>query len=330
MAPRRPPRSSPSSPPPSSRVLARDPAQRRIDETQRLLVRALVRRVDEGRFSADDAVDVALVQLSRPGGPRLSDAQKTALRRSFVVLAGALSPPTPRALHDFAREAARLAWQTETRPRSPAVALRDVAHGSDIAATATAAVYAELLNARDSEDLVRRAVHRALQARRQALPGVAVPLPPGDPLRGLLDLPAEGRVRLPRRDVRGTIARVAVDNTVVGETLRKAARFARHVLQPALGDDLWLLCRPLGFVDKAETRVLVATEHSLGAQETQLRSRELVHRLKQVEGFADVCAVRVVVDARAFRGEGPSAPSPTATRAQSPTSPPPRSPRPPR
>ena len=314
---------------PAPRVLSRDPAQRRIDETQRLLVRALARRVDEGRFSADDAVDVAVVQLSRPGGPRLSDEQKTALRRSFVVLASRLSPPTPRALHDFAREAARLAWQTETRPRSPAAGLRDIAHGGDIAATATAAVYAELLNARDSEDLVRRAVHRALQARRQALPGVAVPLPSGDPLRGLLDLPAEGRVRLPRRDVRGTIARVAVDNAVVGETLRKAARFARHVLQPALGDELWLLCRPLGFVDKAETRVLVATEHSLGAQETQLRARELVHRLRQVDGFAAVDGVRVVVDARAFRGE--SAPTtPTATTTSTSSSSRPRGPRAPR
>jgi hypothetical protein len=310
MAPRRPPR-SPS--PSSSRPAARDRAQRRIDETQRLLVRALVRRVDEGRFSADDAVDVAILQLSRPGGPRLSDDQKAALRRSFLVLARTLSPPTPRALHDFAREAARLSWQSQTVPRSPSAALHDAAHGGDAAAAATAAVYAELLHARDSEDLVRRAVHRALLARRQPLPGVAVPLPSGDPLRGLLDLPSEGRLRLPRRDVRGTIARVAVDNAVVGETLRKAARFARHVLQPALGDELWMLCRPLGFSDKAETRVLVATEHSLGAQETQLRSRELVHRLKQVEGFSSVCAVRVVVDARAFRGEGPPAAAPEAT-----------------
>jgi hypothetical protein len=135
-----------------------------------------------------------------------------------------------------------------------------------------------------------------------------VPLAPGDPLRGLLDLPARGHLRLPRRDVRGTIARVAVDNAALGDTLRKAARFAREVLEPALGAELWLLCRPVGFVDRKETRVLVATESSLGAQETQLRSRELVHRLRPIAGFAQVEAAKVVVDARAFRGEPVSTP----------------------
>ena len=63
-----------------------------------------------------------------------------------------------------------------------------------------------------------------------------------------------------------------------------------------------LLCRPVGFVDRHETRVLVATESSLAAQETQLRTRELVYRLQKLDDFARVSAVRVVVDARAFRG----------------------------
>jgi hypothetical protein len=318
VAPRRPPRAGRSSS--STRAWSatpRDPAERRRDELQRLLLRALARRVDEGRFSADDAVDVALVQIGRPGGPRLADDQKAALRRSLLLLAGALAPPTPRALHEFARDAARLAWQAEKPARSPTATLRDHAHAGDAAAAARAAVYAELLNARDSDDLVRRAVHRAIQERRQSLPGIAVPLVSGDPLRALLDLPAQGRVRLPRRDVRGTIARVAVDNAVVGDTLRKAARFARHVLQPALGDELWLLCRPIGFVDKAESRVLVAAESALGAQETQLRSRELVHRLQKLDGFAAVVAVRVVVDARAFRVDGQTAASPSSTHTPS-------------
>jgi hypothetical protein len=322
MASRRPPprtrsSSSTASSTSSSKRSVRDPAQRKVDETQRLIVRGLARRLEDGRFGPDDAVDVALVQVGRPGGPRLADEQRAALRRSFLVLAKTLSPPTPRALHEFARDAARLAWQAELPARSPTAALRDSAHARDAATAARAAVYAELLHARDSDDLVRRAVHRAVQAGKQSLPGVAVPLASGDPLRELLDLPTHGRIRLPRRDVRGTIARVAVDNAVVGTTLRKAARFARHVLEPALGEELWLLCRPVGFVDKQETRVLIATESALGAQETQLRARELVHRLKKVDGFADVDAVRVVVDSRAFRGEPSSTTTSSTTDASS-------------
>ncbi len=312
MTDRRPPRRSL---PRSARVLLdasqalRDRSERRLVETQRLLLRALARRLDEGRFSADDAVDVALVQLGRAGGPRLGDGQKLALRRSLLVLAANLSPPTPRALHAFARDAAGLAWQAEKPARSPGAALKDIAHVADVADVARAAVYAELLRARDDDDLVRRAVHRALQERRQAPPGVPVPLASGDPLRSLLDLPQHGRLRLPPRDVRGAIARVAADDAVLGDTLRKAARFARHILQPALGDELWVLCRPVGFADKAETRVLIATDSSLSAQETQLRSRELVHRLRKTPGFERVAAVRVVVDGRAFRGEGAGSPA---------------------
>ena len=294
-------------PPPASRPAPRlrapaDVEAARRAETQRVVLRALQRRVDEGRFSADDAVDVALVQLSRPGGPRLGDEQRAALRRALALLARSLAPPSPRALHGFAREAAALAWQAVREARSPGAVITERAHGKDMAALAEAAVYAELLHARDDEDLVRRAVTRAVRERRRGLPGVALPLVPGDPLRGLLDLPAQGRLRLPARDVRGTIARVATDNAAMGQTLRKAARFARHVLEPALGDELWLLCRPVGFVDRHETRVLVATESSLAAQETQLRTRELVYRLQKLDDFARVSAVRVVVDARAFRG----------------------------
>jgi len=85
------------------------------------------------------------------------------------------------------------------------------------------------------------------------------------------------------------------------------------VLEPALGEELWLLCRPVGFVDRAETRVLVAAESSLGAQEMQLRARELVYRLRQVDGFAAVDAVRVVVDPLAYKGLTPGAATTTTT-----------------
>jgi hypothetical protein len=308
MAVRRPPARPPARTPartPARNGPPRDSLAHKVAETQRQLLRALARRVDEGQFGVDDAVDVTLVLLGRAGGPRLSVEQRTSLRRSLLLLARMLAPPSPRALYSYARDAARLAWEAERPARSPGATLRDVAHGDDVESIARAAIYAELLSARDDDDLVRRAVHRAIQERRRGQPGVPVPLHAGDPLRGLLDLPSHGRLRLPRRDLRGAIARVAHEEPALGDVLRKSARFARHILEPALGPELWLLCRPVGFVDKAETRVLVAAENSLAGQETQLRSRELVYRLKSVVGFERVDAVRVVVDARAFRGEAP-------------------------
>jgi hypothetical protein len=292
-------------------------AARRRDETQRLLVRALLRRVDEGRFSVDDAVDVALVQIGRPGGPQLSEEQRRALRRSFATLARSLTPPSPRAVYTFARAAAELAWQAETPARSPGAVVQDAARGTDTRALARAAVYAEWMRASDDEDLLRRAVHRATQERRKAQPGILVPLAPHDPLRELLALSSDKGLRLPARDLRGTIARVAADNAVVGGVLRKAARFARHVLAPALGDELWALCRPIGFSDRTETRVLVAVENSLAAQEAQLGARALVARLKEVPGFERVTGIRVTVDPHAYWGEPrpPSSTSPTTSKS---------------
>jgi hypothetical protein len=264
------------------------------------LVLALKRRVDLGRFSADDAVAIALLQLTRPGGPRLSAADRHRLHAALTTLSTSLSPPTPRAIYSFAKDAAAAAWRLHHTGRSPSSAIRERADG-DIRALAEAAVYAEFLNARGDEDLVRRAVTRAWRERRRGSPGRPVPLGEGDPLRTLLELPAAGRLRLPRGDVRGVIADVAADNADFGALMRAVAIFARPVLEPALGPELWTLCRPVGFSDVRRTRVLVATASSVAAQETQLRSMELLHCLRQVPGLGHIIGVKVHVDPRPFR-----------------------------
>ncbi len=271
----------------------------RVGETTAMIVRALKRRVDEGQFTPDDAVDVALLQVLRPGGPRLSEADRQRLRQTYTTLSTSLSPPTARAIYGFGRDAATAAWALHHQGRSPASTMREAADGG-AKALATAAVYAELLNAKDDDDLLRRAVKRALSERRRGSPGRVVPLASGDPLRELLDLPREGQVRLPKTDVRNTMAKAVVDEPGFGAAMRQAAVFARNVMEPALGEELWLLCRPLGFADQRRTRVLVATTSSVAAQETQLRARELLYRLQKLDALHDVQGVKVVVDARAF------------------------------
>lgn len=274
-----------------------------VGESTALIVRALKRRVDQGGFGADDAVDEALLQVLRPGGPRLNDADKSALRTTLQTLARSLvtatAPPQPRALYTFAKDAAVAAWRLHHQGRSPAANIRERADGN-ARALAKAAIYAELVHATSDEDLVRRAVTRALGEKKRGSPGRPVPLQPGDPLRHLLDLPPTGRLRLPRGDIRGAMAKAAVEVPSLGGLLRQVAVFSRTVMEDALGEELWSLCRPVGFADLRRTRILVATASSVAAQETQLRSRELLYRLKKLDGLSTILGIRVVVDQRPF------------------------------
>ncbi len=283
----------------TARPLQVDRDRDRIAETTTLIVRALKRRVDEGAFTVDDAIDIGLLQILRSGGPRLSEQDRQTLRLTVTTLAQTLTPPSARALYAFAKAVSAAAWSLHHKGRSPGGAMRDLADGGP-KALAKAAVYAELLNAKDDDDLVRRAVKRAIIEKRRGSPGRVVPLPSGDPLRELFDLPATGQLRLPRGDVRNTMARAAIDAPGFGAALRQAAVFSRVVMEPALGEELWMLCRPLGFADVRRSRVLVATTSSVAAQETQLRARELLYRLKKLESLRDVVGVKVVVDARSF------------------------------
>lgn len=246
-----------------------------------------------------------MLQLGRAGGPRVSQGDKGRLRQTLTTLARSLTPPSARAIYAFAGDAARLGWQLHQKGRSPGATIRehaDIEGRGDVAALAKAAVYAELLNARDDEDLIRRAVTRAIGERRRGAPGRIVPLQSGDPVRDLLDLPRTGRVRLPKGDVRGAIAHAANADAGLGGLLRQVAVFARPVMEEALGEELFTLCRPVGFADPRHSRVLVATASSVAAQETQLRSRELLYRLQKLPGLAHVSGIKVVVDKRAFGG----------------------------
>lgn len=271
------------------------PRQRRIDETTQLLTRALRHAVERGRFSSDQAIDVAMVQLLRPGGPgkRLSEASRDGLRRAVVELAKSLDPSQPRSILSFARGASEAAWSLVKDFRHPGAGIAEASEGS-AATLARAAVWAEAAFAKGDEDHVRRAVTRALRERKKGRGLTRLPLEDHDPLRAVLDVPARGRVVLPRNDVRARLAAAAV-GTPLGEALRQAARFSEELVRPALGEELWTIARPVGFADKAETRVLVEVRSSLAAHEVQLRSQELAHRLRSLPGFRDVKSIKIVV-----------------------------------
>lgn len=270
-------------------------APSRIDETTAVVVRALRHALERGRFSSDTAADVALVQLLRPGGPAKSIGDKRHLEEIVHKLARTIdtAEPAPRVLLAFARSCSEAAWALATTPRHPGARI-DLAARESVRSLAKAALYAEATQSKDSEDHVRRAVTRALKERKRTRGVTRLPLEDGDPLRVLLDVPARGRVALPKQDVRARIAHAA-NGTALGGVLRQAARFAEEVVRPVIGEELWALCRPVGFADKAETRVLVEVRSAMVAHEVQLRSQELVHRLQLLTPFARLQGVKLVV-----------------------------------
>jgi hypothetical protein len=127
---------------------------------------------------------------------------------------------------------------------------------------------------------------------------VNVDVAEGDPMRALLDLPAHGRVFLPRNDVRVRLADMA-RSSPLGAALQDAARFAEPLVRPALGEELWELARPVGLSTKSKrdphSVVVVEVASSTAANEVHLRKREIVERLRRIAGLERVKDVEIVV-----------------------------------
>jgi hypothetical protein len=306
-----------------SRLVARARRQKLVDDAAAHLIRVLRHLVERG-LSRTQLASTALVQISRPEQPgaQLSGVARERMREALSKLAASLDEPLRYAqLERFARETALLTVSLLKQPRHPGVTLRDrIDEPRDLA---EAALWAERRFARSQEDLLHRAVTRAIRERKRGRRGKhRLPISEGDPLRGLLDLPQEGKVILARHDLRTLLLRAAPtrEQGEVGlvPLLRRAARFGDDVLRPALGEDLWALCRPVGFADKNEAKLLVEVRASVFAQEVSLRKAELLHRIQRVRGFESVNDVRFVIDEDARlvrrraqpRGSAPSASSP--------------------
>ena len=274
----------------------------RIAETASLLRHVLRRHLEgEERFSWSRAVEIALVQLARPGRPAasLTPLLRARLERQLHELSRGLTDPSDaRQVEAFCRRAAEAAHLAVPKARHPGAKLKDVA--SDVGELARAAIFAEYAGARDEEDLVRRAVTRALRERSKTRRHLArLALDEDDPLRSLLELPDRGPVYLPPRDLRVHLAAAVTPKgkqSLLPGLLRQAARFSERALRPALGEELWGLCRPVGFADRRATNVLVQVTSSALAHEVSMRKLDLIARLKHVPGFEGVRDVRFLVE----------------------------------
>lgn len=281
--------------------------ERCADETARVIfpsVRSFTER--ERGFSREDLRVVLRAQLCRPGRPggRLSPVLREAWIVDVAALVDAVADPTDQeALLSLCRDTARAVWsrlpaaqRTRRDPRTTVDTPRHLARSALVAEWSTAA---------SDEDRVRRAVTRAVRERGRAGQGTTrLELPDGDPLRTLLDLPKTGVVRLPKSDVRVHLVRMRTrsgEPTVLPDLLRRASRFAERTLRPLLGEELWGLCRPVGFSDKRGRIVTVRVDNAALAHEISLRKRELISRLRAGPGFESVKDIRFKVEAPSAR-----------------------------
>lgn len=279
-----------------------DPKTDAAKELAEQIYFVLRRHVESGRaFSWSDAADMALVQVARPGRPgaQLTPQMRETLRQHFMLLTHDLSTPAEsKPLMHFCQRAAEAALARVPRPRHPGARLRDPS--LSMQEMVKAALFAEWSQAVDDDDLVRRALTRALRERRKSRRHLRrLQLESQDPLRSLLGLPEGSAVFLPWRDLRLHLAsarnRAGQDQALPG-LLRQAARFSERTLRPALGEELWAICLPVGFVDPRMTRVSVQVRSSALAHEVSMRRVELLARLRQVPGFEQVRDIRFLVE----------------------------------
>lgn len=262
----------------------------------RSLYRVLIRRLESGRpFSWDDAGEHALSVVLRGSGKR-SEKERAVLEKTLRALAATMPPPEPSVLEAFCEAAAAAARPTRPPVRHPGARLATEEpvprRTHDLA---EAAVYAEYARASSDDDLVRRAVTRALRERRRGRIGRrALDVEENDPLRRLLDLPDRGPALVPLGDVRGAMVKS------FRGLLKQAAPFAEALLRPALGEELWVRCRPVGFADARRARILVEVPSSPVAHELMMMKGDIVRRLKSVPGLESVKDLRFVVREQTF------------------------------
>src|SRR5690606_3788374 len=149
------------------------------------VMRALLNARDRGRFSTHDAADVARVTLLRGerAGAVLSDEKRAQLVLAIGALAAHLDVTDAQSLEAFSFACADACLALVPKDRHPGQRISEKT--GNLRALAEAAVYAERMNSSTDEQLVQRAVTRAVRERRRGRPGMApVRLVDGDPLRG--------------------------------------------------------------------------------------------------------------------------------------------------
>lgn len=231
-------------------------------------------------------------------GGHLPPTAKDQLRSEMPNLLNAYRgvPPSPEAIDQLARTTIAVAQALRPQPRHPGAKLRRYGKdGLSLQEMAEAAVYAECLGKKNEDDIVRSAVTRVWrEKRKQRGHQKRLNIKDSESVRSMMALPSKGDVYLPRNDLRHAMMK----NGHVAGLMRQASLFHEDRIRPVLGDDLWMLGKLCGFVDRHHHIVMVETDSSIAAQELQLQQTAYVNRLKQIPGFEKVRRMKISVKQR--------------------------------
>lgn len=271
------------------------------DPIAEMMFRTFERHRIRGSLSRSTMVRLAETALYRPQhfGQVIPPVSRAGLRHALDILAATVDEGfTSEHLRGFASSAVIAARSVVRKGRHPGTALQRKRIVEEKLARSTkdmarSALYAEFNMAKDSDDLLHRAVTRVQKERQKFRKSMRrLPVPSGDPLRSLLSLPERGSVRVLPGDLR---EKMIDPKSPLTSLLRDVSIFSEDRLRRALGDELWSHCTPIGFADSRRSRVLVEVSSSSVANTMQMRRAEILDRLRALAGFESASELRFQV-----------------------------------
>jgi len=234
------------------------------------------------------AAKIALNQVER-----MANVSSTKLDKSFVFFASKLKNNiSPSSLRFFAHECLSRAAATRTIREAPVTsttpvssaylrkkAQKDITKSLSVGHSESAAVV-RAANSLRAERVDKKSAERLSKKINS------------HPLRDTLEVLNTTDKKLAKEDIRNHLINLKnfTNNNnkqqgVLFGVLKKAQAFSTAHLHELLGDDLFHLCRPLGFLDKNDTTIVIEVPSSAHLHALTYRKLDILRALKQDPSF---------------------------------------------
>lgn len=243
----------------------------------------------ESRFT--QAAKIALNQVS------LSLGNASPLERRFLYYAGKLKNNiSPQSLRYFAEEClsscAHMGDEEVKQPSLSLKALRKKAH-TDLSLSLAAG--------HSQEAAIQRAANELIKKKNQSEQTDRVhKMANSHPLKDVLLACNIGQRHLAKEDIKQHFLRLTRNptpekNGVLFGLLQKAQAFSVPRLHRLLGDDLFFLCRPLGFMDSQQSIIIVEVPTNAHLHALTYRKLDILRGLRKDAAFRSVRTIRFKV-----------------------------------
>lgn len=238
---------------------------------------------------------IALNQLAR-----ISQRPPAHLEKRVIFFASKLKGNiTPSSIRAFAGECVQLLHKVEEAPKKDLNSMRT----SDLKKKAMAHLSAHIKNgATENEALVRTAQTFALERKRQENLARVKNLATTHPLAQAFAALSSEKKPLPKEDIRSHLLQLPrklapsrQGEGVLFGLLKKASSFSAVNILELLGDDLFFLCRPAGFLDRQESILVVEVPSAAHLHALSFRKGEILNRMKQNPSFKNLKNLKMKV-----------------------------------